>query len=289
MFCKEFHQLRVISILVIESLLFSSTRPFFSFLVSSTSQITQIVISNSINTAHRTQNTSTSCTRFFNRTTSFRVFLAISFASAHALIFVVSTISTADRMRVSWACITTLGVLALFVFAFAKSYEFLLIALQFTKVSVSDSISTTSWQEQFGTEFTTSQNGWAFSIALFHDTNTFHGAFVVVSQSINTTNWSVNFWTVTWSKARSFGLWDLLGAAQDTKVFIGVSCKRADWLEFFSSTVTSQRRVVWLPVVIVARSIISEFGVIAFKSAFVKICDTVSAADWEVGLRAVRL
>lgn len=153
MFSKKFHQLRVISILVIVSILLPSTRPFTSFPILSTPQITQIIISNSFNTANRTQNTSTPSTRFLNWTTSFWVFLTVPFAHTLALILIVLSISPANRMSIRWTRVTT--VFVHFLLTLPETDKSLFIAFQLAKVSVSDSISTASRHKHFWTELAT--------------------------------------------------------------------------------------------------------------------------------------
>ena len=73
---------------------------------------------------------------------------------------------------------------------------------------------------------------------------------------------------------------DLLSTREYALVLESISSERTYWLEFLSSTVASQRWVVWFPVVIITRSVMGEFGLVVVESAFVQISDTISSAYW---------
>lgn len=108
-------------------------------------------------------------------------------------------------------------------FTFSKIHKFRFIAFQFTQISKSNSTTTTHWHKQSRTEFASSHNRRTFPITLFHNSDALHCAFVIISVTVNSANWSVLFCTIARCHARSFALRDLLCAIQNTFIFKSVS------------------------------------------------------------------
>lgn len=162
----------------------------FQEFILSTVQITFVVISDSFFRTDWVDNTSTSGAGFFLWTSTIRVFLTSSLASALTGIFILNSISSTNWSVNIWTFVTTYLV-GLFLLTDTERIELSIVTFQFTQVSVSDSILSTSWQENLRTVLTSSLNRWTFTIGLFNNTNTVHSTFVIISSSINTTNRSV--------------------------------------------------------------------------------------------------
>ena len=242
-------------------------------------QITHIIISNSISRTHWFQKTSASGTRSLHWTLTLRVFSASSFASALALVFVISSISSANWVLVFGTRIAV-SVEGLILFlALSESDELLLRTSQRTQISVSDSVGPTNRHEHFGAELAPIKDRRTLSVGLLHHSDTFHHTFIIVGESVNSANGSVQFLALTRGQTRSFGLGYLLSTREDALVLEGVASERADGLELLSSAVAGERRVVGFPVVSVARSIIGEFSLVIVESALVEVSDSVSTAN----------
>lgn len=129
------------------------TSPIFQKNILSTLKITNIIISNSFLTTNRLQNPSTSGATFFLRTLPFRIFLTISLASAKTSIFIISSISSTNRLSnigtsIARNLIGLIGTLS-------KIFKIGLITLHFTQIPISHSILCTSRHKNLRTKLTT--------------------------------------------------------------------------------------------------------------------------------------
>lgn len=188
----------------------------------------------------------------FNRTTSKGVSGASSGTFTSTVISVIKTVSSANWVsrKISTHCARLRGLSSfLSNRAFTKMLERTIIALKLTKISVSlkfVSVLSTSRHENIRAKLTllfssSSYKSRAFADSKLENSDSVHGACVIVGKSVNTANRSVFSWAVVSNSTRSSSFMDLLGTVQNTLVFISESSKRANWFERSSKTVTLDR------------------------------------------------
>lgn len=257
-------------------------------MILSAIQIALIIVGDSFFTADRGENTGTSGTRLFLRTTSVAVLFASTFAEALALVVILDSISSADRSKNFWAELAVF-IFLFFLFADSEAVKFSSVALHFAEISVSNSVSSTSRHKSFRAKLASSSDRIAFAVREFPDSDTVNYTIVVVSSSIRSANRSVNLRAVARASARSFGTGNLLGAVQNAFVFESVTTERTNRREFFSSASAHNWRIGGSVVLDVAGTTVSQFNFVEIKSALVNVGNSVSSANREVSLVAVRL
>jgi len=285
---EKLFQLRIISE-ALRHLFFEReiARSVLQEFVLGTLQITLVVVGDSLLRTNGRENSGASGAALFLRALTLTVLLAVSSAGTETGILVVSSISSANGFQKVGALVASDEVFSL-VFTFSEVLEVGLVALQFAQISVSHSVLSTSRHEGFRTELTSLENRGTLSIGLFNHSDAVQHALVVVGESIDSANWSVELRTVTSSHAGSLGGGNLLGTRKSAEIFESVSGERTDGGEGFSLAFADEGRVVGLVVFVVAGAGVGQGNFVEVQSALVEVSHGVSSADWEVGLGTVR-
>lgn len=150
----------------------------------------------------------------------------------------------------------TITLIFIFNFTFSKTDKLRVVTLKFTEVSKGNTVATTHRHKHSRTVLTSFQDRRTFSISNLNCSYTIKSTFIIICKTVNSTNRSIFLLTVTRSGARSNRLMNLLSTVQNTFVFVCVSSKRTNWGEILSFTSTNQRRVVWLEMLVITRTIV---------------------------------
>ena len=180
-----------------------------------TFKVTSIIIGYSFLRTNWREDSCTSSATLFLRALTFTVFFTVSSAGTETTVLIVSTISSANWLKKIRTFIASHKILSL-VFAFSEVLEISFITFEFTQVSISNSIFSTSRHESFGTKLTSFKDRRTLSVSLFNNSNTILHALIIIGQTINSANRSVKLGTVTSGHARSFGGCDLLRTRENT-------------------------------------------------------------------------
>jgi len=79
--------------------------------------------------------------------------------------------------------------------ALTEISETSLIAFKFAQVSICTTVVTTSWHENVGAVLATLVERRAFTSSLSENSSALHGAFIIIGESINSTNRSIFLFT----------------------------------------------------------------------------------------------
>lgn len=286
---EKLFELTVVSICLRNGLVQSEiARSLFQELILSAIQVALIIVGDSFFTADGGEHTGTSGTRLFLWTTSVAIFFASTFAEALAFVVILNSIGSTDRSENIWAEVAVF-IFLFFLFADTETIKFSSVALHFAEVSVSNSVSSTSRHKGLRAKLASPGDGIAFAVREFPDSDTINHTVVIVGSSIRSANRSVNLRAVARASARSFGTGNLLGAVQNAFVFESVTIERTNRRELFTSASAHNWRVGGSVVLDVARTTVSQVNFVEIESALVKVGNSVSSANREVSLVAVRL